>query len=53
MKLKFVHHLPVSYFVSDWQAGFFKRNFQKKEEEEFNRDSWDYVPKPKKRESNA
>ncbi|KAF6733772.1 Integrin alpha-4 [Oryzias melastigma] len=36
-----------------WKAGFFKRNFQKKEEEEFNRDSWDYVPKPKKRESNA
>ncbi|XP_059198990.1 integrin alpha-4 [Centropristis striata] len=29
-----------------WKAGFFKREFQKKkEEEEFKRDSWDYVPK--------
>ncbi|KAI3356102.1 hypothetical protein L3Q82_017363, partial [Scortum barcoo] len=35
-----------------WKAGFFKRDFQKKEEEEkFGRDSWDYVPKNDKRES--
>ncbi|XP_041857597.1 integrin alpha-4 isoform X2 [Melanotaenia boesemani] len=36
-----------------WKAGFFKRNYQKQiEEEEFKRDSWDYVPKlDKKRES--
>ncbi|XP_022059328.2 integrin alpha-4 isoform X2 [Acanthochromis polyacanthus] len=33
-----------------WKAGFFKRDFQKKQEE-FNRDSWDYVPKLDKRES--
>ncbi|CAN9497605.1 unnamed protein product [Ophioblennius macclurei] len=35
-----------------WKAGFFKRDFQKKEEE-FNRDSWDYVPKLDKRESTS
>ncbi|XP_037344507.2 integrin alpha-4 [Pungitius pungitius] len=35
-----------------WKAGFFKREFQKKEEEEeLKRDSWDYVPKNNKRES--
>ncbi|XP_068592739.1 integrin alpha-4 isoform X2 [Cebidichthys violaceus] len=36
-----------------WKAGFFKREFQKKEEEEFKRDSWDYVPKNDKRESTS
>lgn len=37
-----------------WKAGFFKREFKKKkEEEEFNRDSWDYVPKHDKRESTS
>uniref|UniRef100_A0A671XVA7 Integrin subunit alpha 4 n=1 Tax=Sparus aurata TaxID=8175 RepID=A0A671XVA7_SPAAU len=36
-----------------WKAGFFKREFQKKEEEEFKRDSWDYVPKLDKRESTS
>ncbi|XP_068428471.1 integrin alpha-4 isoform X2 [Clinocottus analis] len=37
-----------------WKAGFFKREFQKKEEEEeFKRDSWDYVPKNNKRESTS
>ncbi|XP_039673682.1 integrin alpha-4 isoform X2 [Perca fluviatilis] len=36
-----------------WKAGFFKREFQKKEEEEFKRDSWDYVPKLNKRESTS
>ncbi|XP_076602974.1 integrin alpha-4 [Chaetodon auriga] len=38
-----------------WKAGFFKRDFQKKteEEEEFRRDSWDYVPKTEKRESTS
>ncbi|XP_042350304.1 integrin alpha-4 isoform X2 [Plectropomus leopardus] len=37
-----------------WKAGFFKREFQKKkEEEEFKRDSWDYVPKNEKRESTS
>ncbi|KAA8587904.1 hypothetical protein FQN60_001098 [Etheostoma spectabile] len=37
-----------------WKAGFFKREFQKKEEEEeFKRDSWDYVPKLDKRQSTA
>ncbi|XP_041662836.1 integrin alpha-4 isoform X2 [Cheilinus undulatus] len=37
-----------------WKAGFFKRDFQKnKEEEEFKRDSWDYVPKNDKRESTS
>lgn len=35
-----------------WKAGFFKRNNQK-EEEEFKRDSWDYVPKHDKRESTS
>uniref|UniRef100_A0A1A8D2Y2 Integrin, alpha 4 (Antigen CD49D, alpha 4 subunit of VLA-4 receptor) n=1 Tax=Nothobranchius kadleci TaxID=1051664 RepID=A0A1A8D2Y2_NOTKA len=34
-----------------WKAGFFKRNFQK--QQEFNRDSWDYVPKHDKRKSSA
>ncbi|XP_028992616.1 integrin alpha-4 [Betta splendens] len=36
-----------------WKAGFFKRDFgkRKEQEEEFKRDSWDYVPKNKKRES--
>ncbi|XP_029314915.1 integrin alpha-4 isoform X2 [Cottoperca gobio] len=36
-----------------WKAGFFKREFQKKEEEEFKRDSWDYVPKNNKTESTS
>nr|XP_046259995.1 integrin alpha-4 [Scatophagus argus] len=36
-----------------WKAGFFKRNFEKKKEEEFRRDSWDYVPKNAKRESTS
>ncbi|XP_034416943.1 integrin alpha-4 isoform X2 [Cyclopterus lumpus] len=37
-----------------WKAGFFKREFQKKEEEEeFKRDSWDYVPKNDKKESTS
>ncbi|XP_035532418.1 integrin alpha-4 [Morone saxatilis] len=36
-----------------WKAGFFKRNFQKNEEEEFRRDSWNYVPKHDKRESTS
>ncbi|XP_034740871.1 integrin alpha-4 [Etheostoma cragini] len=36
-----------------WKAGFFKREFQKEEEEEFKRDSWDYVPKHDKRQSTA
>ncbi|XP_011605459.2 integrin alpha-4 [Takifugu rubripes] len=36
-----------------WKAGFFKRNLQKKKEEEFNRDSWDYVPKSNERESTS
>ncbi|XP_061917409.1 integrin alpha-4 [Entelurus aequoreus] len=37
-----------------WKAGFFKRDLQKKkEEEEFNRDSWDYVPKRNHRESTS
>lgn len=38
-------------FVS--QAGFFKRDFgkMKEQEEEYKRDSWDYVPKNDKRES--
>ncbi|XP_026232320.1 integrin alpha-4 [Anabas testudineus] len=37
-----------------WKAGFFKRDFHKmKEEEEFKRDSWDYVPKYDKRESTS
>lgn len=36
------------------QAGFFKRDLQKlKEEEEFKRDSWNYVPKNDKRESTS
>lgn len=35
------------------QAGFFKREFQKKEEEELKRDSWDYVPKLNKRQSTS
>lgn len=34
-----------------WKAGFFNRSFQKTEE--FNRDSWDYVPKSDKRESTS
>lgn len=44
-------YLSVHLCVS--QAGFFKRDFQKKteEEEEFRRDSWDYVPKNDKTES--
>ncbi|KAL3969691.1 TSPY-like 2 [Sarotherodon galilaeus] len=33
-----------------WKAGFFKRELHHKEEE-FNRDSWDFVPKHSKRES--
>ncbi|CAJ1079805.1 integrin alpha-4 [Xyrichtys novacula] len=37
-----------------WKAGFFKRTYPKeKEEEEFKRDSWDYVPKNNKRESTS
>lgn len=32
------------------QAGFFKRELHHKEDE-FNRDSWDFVPKHSKRES--
>ncbi|KAF3843307.1 hypothetical protein F7725_002156, partial [Dissostichus mawsoni] len=36
-----------------WKAGFFKREFQKKEEEEFKRDSWAYVPKKNERESTS
>ncbi|XP_036965569.1 integrin alpha-4 [Acanthopagrus latus] len=36
-----------------WKAGFFKREFQKKEEEELKRDSWDYVPKLNKRQSTS
>ncbi|TNN34822.1 Integrin alpha-4 [Liparis tanakae] len=37
-----------------WKAGFFKREFQKnEEEEEFKRDSWDYVPKNHKDESTS
>ncbi|XP_034549699.1 integrin alpha-4 [Notolabrus celidotus] len=37
-----------------WKAGFFKRTYQKdKEEEEFKRHSWDYVPKNDKRESTS
>ncbi|XP_061648070.1 integrin alpha-4 isoform X2 [Phyllopteryx taeniolatus] len=37
-----------------WKAGFFKRDLQKKkEEEEFKRDSWDYVPKRNNRESTS
>ncbi|KAK2840066.1 hypothetical protein Q5P01_013806 [Channa striata] len=37
-----------------WKAGFFKRDYQKKEaEEEFNRDSWDYHPKNDRRESES
>ncbi|KAK5860942.1 hypothetical protein PBY51_022381 [Eleginops maclovinus] len=36
-----------------WKAGFFKREFQKEEEEEFKRDSWDYVPKNDKTESTS
>ncbi|XP_061735384.1 integrin alpha-4 isoform X2 [Nerophis ophidion] len=36
-----------------WKAGFFKRDLQKKEEEEFKRDSWDYVPKRNHRESTS
>ncbi|XP_070771040.1 integrin alpha-4 [Enoplosus armatus] len=36
-----------------WKAGFFKRDFQKKKDEEFRRDSWDYVPKNDKRESTS
>uniref|UniRef100_A0AAX7VW98 Integrin alpha-2 domain-containing protein n=1 Tax=Astatotilapia calliptera TaxID=8154 RepID=A0AAX7VW98_ASTCA len=33
-----------------WKAGFFKRELHHKEDE-FNRDSWDFVPKHSKRES--
>lgn len=40
--------LTVSLSVS--QAGFFKRDLKKKEEE-FRRHSWDYVPKSSDRES--
>lgn len=36
-----------------WKAGFFKRDLQMKKEEEFKRDSWDYVPKLNKRESTS
>uniref|UniRef100_UPI0037E77041 integrin alpha-4 n=1 Tax=Semicossyphus pulcher TaxID=241346 RepID=UPI0037E77041 len=35
-----------------WKAGFFKRQFPKKEEE-FKRDSWNYVPKNEKNESTS
>uniref|UniRef100_A0A3B4YHB7 Integrin subunit alpha 4 n=1 Tax=Seriola lalandi dorsalis TaxID=1841481 RepID=A0A3B4YHB7_SERLL len=45
---------PASFFhclfLSVSQAGFFKRELQKKEEE-FRRHSWDYVPKSSDRES--
>ncbi|XP_024860366.1 integrin alpha-4 [Kryptolebias marmoratus] len=34
-----------------WKAGFFKRSFKK--QEEFNRDSWDYVPKLDKRKNST
>uniref|UniRef100_A0A665WCL6 Integrin alpha 4 n=1 Tax=Echeneis naucrates TaxID=173247 RepID=A0A665WCL6_ECHNA len=34
-----------------WKAGFFKRGVHMKEEEEFKRRSWDYVPKTSERES--
>uniref|UniRef100_A0A3B4ZUC7 Integrin subunit alpha 4 n=1 Tax=Stegastes partitus TaxID=144197 RepID=A0A3B4ZUC7_9TELE len=47
-KLLFLFHVSVVLCVC--QAGFFKRDLQKKQEE-FNRDSWDYVPKQNKRES--
>ncbi|XP_077435361.1 integrin alpha-4 isoform X2 [Vanacampus margaritifer] len=39
-----------------WKAGFFKRDLQKKKEEqkeEFKRDSWNYVPKRSNRESTS
>lgn len=35
------------------QAGFFKRDLKKKTEEEFKRDSWDYVPRSDARESTS
>lgn len=42
------------FSLSVSQAGFFKRDFHKmKEQEEFKRDSWDYVPKYDKRESTS
>ncbi|KAK2905830.1 integrin alpha-4 [Channa argus] len=44
----------AAFILCLWKAGFFKRDFHKKvEEEEFNRDSWDYVPKNDKRESTS
>lgn len=39
-------------FVSP-QAGFFKRDLKAKTEEEFKRDSWDYVPRNDARESTS
>ncbi|XP_068602586.1 integrin alpha-4 [Brachionichthys hirsutus] len=36
-----------------WKAGFFKRDFRKNKEEEFRRDSWDYVSKTDKSESTS
>lgn len=50
-----VHYttLHIEYFLHRVsQAGFFKRDFQKKKEE-FKRDSWDYVPKNDARESTS
>ncbi|XP_034042014.1 integrin alpha-4 [Thalassophryne amazonica] len=35
-----------------WKAGFFKRDFQAKDED-FSRDSWDYVPKHQRTESTS
>lgn len=35
------------------QAGFFKRDLKTKTEEEFKRDSWDYVPRNDARESTS
>lgn len=35
------------------QAGFFKRDLKKKTEDEFKRDSWDYVPRSDTRESTS
>lgn len=49
-----VHYTTSEYFLHCVsQAGFFKRDFQKKTEEEFKRDSWDYVPKNDARESTS
>lgn len=36
-----------------WKAGFFKRDLKTKTEEEFKRDSWDYVPRNDARESTS